>query len=271
MERKREELAERGIGVASVSFDPVEVLRHFDERVGIGFPMLSDPDSEIIRAFGILNPTVAEDHPFHGIPNPGEYLINPDGTVRSKYFEEGYRDRFTAGRVLVRELDATGDDARRTVETDHLELTSWASDSVLRGGNRVALALDVALGPKMHVYAPGVEGYISIDWTMELADGLTVFDAEYPESKSLHLPAIGETVPVYEGSTRLLRDVLIGQPDEVEHLLDEDGKLLIKGSLRYQACDDKVCYLPQSIPLEWRFDLEQHDRSRAPEELRRKP
>ncbi len=258
------------MAIAAVSFDPPEVLRHFAERAGIGFPMLSDADSAVIRAFGILNASVAEDHPFHGIPNPGEYLINPDGTVRAKFFEEGFRDRFTAGRVLVRDLEGSGNDARRTVETDHLELTSWASDAILRGGNRVALALDIALGPKMHVYAPGVEGYIPVDWQMEASDGLQVFDAEYPEPESLHLPAIGETVPVYEGSMRFLRDVMIGQPDELAHLLDEDGKLLIKGTLRYQACDDKVCYLPRTLNLEWRFDLEQHDRERAPEEIQRK-
>jgi hypothetical protein len=261
-------LAGRGVAVASVSFDPPQVLQHFAERAGIGFPMLSDRDSAIIRAFGILNTTVAEDHPFFGIPNPGEYLINPDGTVRAKFFEEGFRDRFTAGRVLVRELEGSGNDARQTIETDHLELTSWASDGILRGGNRVALALDIALREKMHVYAPGVEGYIPVDWNIETADGLQIFDAEYPTARELRLPAIGETAPVYEGSVRFLRDVMIGQPDEIGHLLDEDGKLLIKGTLRYQACDDKVCYLPQTVPLEWRFELEQHDRERAPESLR---
>jgi len=25
----------------------------------------------------------------------------------------------------------------------------------------------------------------------------------------------------------------------------------ISGTLSYQACDDRVCYLPQSVPLEW--------------------
>lgn len=263
-------MAKRGVGVASISYDPPELLRNFDERVGIGFPMLSDTDSKIIRAFGILNTSVPEDHQFYGMPWPGEYLINPDGTVRAKFFEEGNRDRFTAGRVLVRELEGAGNDARRQIETDHLEVTSWASDGIVRGGNRVALALDVALGDKMHVYAPGVEGYIAVEWKMEETPGLQVYDAEYPEPEMLHLPAIGETVPVFEGSTRFLRDVLIGQPDDLEHLLDEDGKLVIKGSLRYQACDDKVCYLPQTVPLEWRFELEQHDRTRAPEEIRRK-
>ncbi|MCY4593904.1 MAG: protein-disulfide reductase DsbD family protein [Bryobacterales bacterium] len=149
-----------------------------------------------------------------------------------------------------------------------MKLTTWASDAALRGGNRFALVVDVDLNQKMHVYSPEVEGYIPIDWRMEEAAGVTVYDAEYPESKSLHLPAIDETVPVYEGSFRLVRDVMIGQDRQLGDLL-KDGKLTIRGSLRYQACDDKMCYLPTSVPLEWTVDFEQHDRQRVSEDLRR--
>ena len=171
--------------------------------------------------------------------------------------------------MLVRELGGAAGGARRQIETDHLTAVATASDEIVRGGNRAALVLDVDLKPKMHVYAPGAEGYIAIDWTMEPVKGLSQYDVELPPSKTLMLPAINEAAPVYEGRFRLIRDVLIGQPNEIEHLLDADGKLLVKGALRYQACDDKVCYLPQTIDLEWRFTLEQHDRSRVPEELRK--
>ena len=30
-----------------------------------------------------------------------------------------------------------------------------------------------------------------------------------------------------------------------------DQHLTIKGTLRYQACDDKVCFRPTSVPVEW--------------------
>jgi hypothetical protein len=32
--------------------------------------------------------------------------------------------------------------------------------------------------------------------------------------------------------------------------------LTISGSLRYQACDDKVCYQPVSVPLSWTVGFE---------------
>jgi hypothetical protein len=105
---------------------------------------------------------------------------------------------------------------------------------------------------------------------MEEVSGLAGFPASYPESEMLHLPAINETVPVYQGRFRVVRDILIGQPKEIQHLLNEKGELLVKGSFRYQACDDKICFLPKTIPLEWTFRFEEHDRTRAPEEIRRK-
>ena len=268
LERKRKDLESHGIRIAAISNDRTDALKHFSERMNIGFPLLSDPESAIIREFGVLNEDVPKDHQFFGIPHPVELLVDPDRTVRDKFHEESYRDRFTAGRVLVRQLGSESGASRTTARTSHLKLTSWASDSVVRGGNRFALVLEVELNDKMHVYAPSVEGYIPINWQMDEASGLIQYDAEYPESRTLHLPAIDERVPVYEGSIRLVRDVMVGQAKELGDLV-QDGKLTIRGKLRYQACDDRMCYLPTSVPVEWTIDFEQHDRTRVPEALRR--
>lgn len=245
-------------------------MKHFAGRAHIGYPLLSDPESKIIKDFGILNTSVAPDHPFYGIPNPGEYLVNPDRTVRAKYFEESYRDRFTGGQILVTELGGEAGAARKVIETDHLLAATWASDAIVQGGNRLALGIDVTLKPKMHVYAPGVEGYLAIDWSMLEQDGVEAAPVQYPESHMLEMPAIDEVVPVYEGELRLLRDVHIGQPDEVASLLDAQSRFTLRGRLRYQACDDKVCYLPQNLVVSWTLQFEQHDRTRAPEEIRRR-
>ncbi len=268
LERKRQAFEDQGVRIAAISNDRVGALKAFSDRAGIGFPLLSDPESAIIREFGVLNEEVPKDHQFFGIPHPVELLLGPDRVVREKFHESSYRDRFTAGRVLVRQLGSDSGAARATARTSHLKLTTWASDAAVRGGNRFALVVDVDLNEKMHVYSPEVEGYIPIDWRMEDSAGVTVYDAEYPESKSLHLPAIDETVPVYEGSIRLVRDVMIGQGRDLGDLL-QDGKLTIRGSLRYQACDDRMCYLPTTVPLEWTVDFEQHDRQRVSEDLRR--
>ena len=96
----------KGFGVAALSYDSPAVLKHFAERAKITFPLLSDPDSKVIRAFGILNETVPKDNPFFGIPHPGAYLVDPRGKVISKYFEDDYTQRDTASSILVREFGA---------------------------------------------------------------------------------------------------------------------------------------------------------------------
>ena len=69
LERKRKAFEERGVNIAAISYDKPEALGAFAQRAGIGFPLLSDPDSEIIRAFGVLNDDVPESHQFYGIPS----------------------------------------------------------------------------------------------------------------------------------------------------------------------------------------------------------
>jgi len=41
-----------------------------------------------------------------------------------------------------------------------------------------------------------------------------------------------------------------GTPAQVAALTAE-SRMTIKGQLTYQACDEKVCYLPVSMPLDW--------------------
>jgi hypothetical protein len=46
--------------------------------------------------------------------------------------------------------------------------------------------------------------------------------------------------------------------------------LQIQGEFRYQACDDKLCFLPESIPVKWEVQVKPLDRQRAPEAIRHK-
>jgi hypothetical protein len=63
-----------------LSYDEADALRDFGEAQGITYDLLSDPDSEVIRSFGILNSLIdPNDHPWYGILYPGNYVINADG------------------------------------------------------------------------------------------------------------------------------------------------------------------------------------------------
>ena len=128
------------------------------------------------------------------------------------------------------------------------------------------------LKPKMHVYAPGVQGYIPIDWRLDKGGpAAKQHSFEYPASEMLRLEAINETVPVYRTHIRIQREITFGQEAALKALVTPTGEVIVKGTFRYQACDDRKCYVPEDVPLEWRFKYEGLDRQRAPLELQRHP
>src|SRR5260370_31976055 len=191
--------------------------------------------------------------------------------VEAKYFEENYRDRYTASNIIWQQFGAGAGPVLATAETPHLKLSLISSDTVARPGARLALALQVELKPGMHVYAPGIEGgYIPIEWKLAESKGWKLHEIVLPPSRKLNLPAIHETVPVYEGKFRLTRDLTFAQNQDVGPLLDAQRKLAVEGSFRYQACDDKECYPPRTIPLRFVFQVDPLGRERAPADLQRK-
>lgn len=232
--------------------------------------MLSDPESKVIRAFDILNDNFPKDHQWYGVPFPGTYIVDEHGVVKAKYFEDDHRERFTAASILVHQF-GQGGTVKTTVEAPHIQLSYSASDAALSPGGTSTLILDIGLKPGMHVYAPGVEGgYIPIDWKMPESKGWIATPVSYPQSKKLNLAAIHETVPVYQGHLRIIRDLTVGQQPELTPLLGADRNLAIEGTFRYQACDEKECYPPQSIPLKWSFRIDKLDSQRAPVEMQRR-
>jgi hypothetical protein len=266
-----EKLRAKGLGVAAISYDSVAVLKSFAERRRITFPMLSDPESKIIRDFGILNEQVQQGTPQYGVPYPGTYLVDRAGRVTEKYFEDDYTQRYTSADILVSRFSESLGAAHTIAEGKHLRVQVSASNGRVRSGQRISLVLDVQLGPRLHVYAPGVKNdYIPIEWNMKESPALAVRAATYPRSKMLRLKAIRETVPVYQDTFRLVRDVTIARDQALKPLLDGEGKLTIEGTLKYQACDDKLCYPPETVPVRWSLQVEGHDRERAPAELQRK-
>ncbi len=262
LEDTLDELAEQGLGLVAITYDTPEVIRHFAQRVGITYPLLADPDSKIIGAFDILNTNIPEDHEWYGVPFPGTYVVDANGIVKAKYFEQDHRERYTADSILTREFGVAG--ARRVeVQTDHLKLTAYSSDDEASSGNRITLVLDVELPDRMHIYAPGVEGYTASEFNIAEDPLLITHETEFPGAEILHLPAIDERVPVFHHTVRIRKDVTISaraRQDEIR----------IGGSFKYQACDDTICYLPAEVPVDFVVKLSRHDGSRAPVELRRK-
>ncbi len=285
-----DDLRAQGLGVAAISYDTEEVLAAFAERRGIeDVPLLSDDDSAVIRAFGIYNhvaeegigpnaedPDVKADvnqyvsvfgaNPMIvGTPFPGTFIVDREGRVTSRFFEEFYRERNTAANIMLKLGTPISGIAGSSGETAHLEISASQSNPDILVGSRFHLALDITPKPKMHVYAPGAEelGYRVIGLELEVPGFLRVLPAEYPASEIYHFEPLDEHVPVYQRPFRLVQEIVVeGDPESAARLAEIDA-LTLTGRLDYQACDDAVCFNPASVPLTWTLTVSPLDRQRA--------
>jgi len=172
LQTRAADLAKNGIGLAAVSYDAVPILADFSKRRRITFPLLSDPRSATIRRYGILNTTVPEtNQQSHGIPFPGTFMLNTQGVVTSRFFEQAYQERSTVGSIMARLVNKVAVQAT-TVSSAQLELTSFATDSTVAPGTQLSLVLDVRPARGVHVYAPGVTVYKPIASSVEAQPGL---------------------------------------------------------------------------------------------------
>ena len=208
---------------------------------------------------------------FKGMARPGYFFIDPKGTIREKFFEAKYRQRFSGNNVIGKLFPALGDEVTDNVAAPHLSLAVEQSDRTGFPGGRIVLTAEVQLPPDVHVYAPGVQGYKAIHLAMDPAAGVEFTPVSYPRAKVLYLPAIKESVPVFEGKFRVTQDLRISSAAEFSNSLGADGKTLtITGKFDYQACDSKICFLPTSVPVRWQLQVLPLDRQRAPEDIRHK-
>jgi len=130
-------------------------------------------------------------------------------------------------------------------ETAHLRIATSAVPEAAKPGAKVALAVDVTPKPGVHVYAPGQDGYIAITVKIDPQPAFsTTGKPSYPTPEKFVVPAINETQLVYNKPFRITQAVTLAAKSR-------SGPLTIKGSIRYQACNDQVCFLPKEIPVSW--------------------
>jgi len=255
--------------LAAVSYDSEDILKYFADLHKIEYPMLADPDSKTIRAYGVLNEEATGMQ--KGFARPGYFFIDPNGIIREKFFEAKYRERLTGNSVISKLFPELGQEVTETVKAPHLQLDLEQSDRIGYPGTGVTLAADVRLPPEVHVYAPGAQGYKPIKLVIDGIPQMELKPAVYPASKILYLPAIKERVPVFEETFRINQDVKVKSGSEFAGSLGKDGKIFtISGKLEYQACDKTKCYAPTSVPVKWQLQVFPLDRTRAPANIRHK-
>ena len=110
-------------------------------------------------------------------------------------------------------------------------------------GAKLALFVDVTPKPGIHVYAPGSKDYIPITVKLNAQPEVKVGKLAYPKSE---LMTFGdEKVPVFQKPFRLTQEIVLDKSAATT------GTVSIAGTVHLQACDDRVCYPPENVPISW--------------------
>ena len=81
----RQDLTGLGVAVVGVSPDAPEQQRKFDEKYGLGFPLLSDPDHAAAEAYGVWGEKVMHGKTTQGITR-SSFLVDEHGKITHVWY-----------------------------------------------------------------------------------------------------------------------------------------------------------------------------------------
>jgi peroxiredoxin len=263
LQSRAEEIKSRGLGLAVITYDSPAILADFTERRGITYALLSDAGSATIKKYGILNTTVDPSSTDYGIPFPGTFVLNTRGAVTAKFFEQAYQERTTVSNIMLKLGEAGAAVTARRISTDQLDVTTYASDEIVAPGSLFSLVFDVVPHSGIHVYAPGPHSYKVIAVRLDPNPVLMTRPVKYPAPETYLFAPLQERVQVYQKPFRLLADVAIDASREARPKLASVDSVTITGTLDYQACNERLCFTPKSVPISYTVKLRQLDTERA--------
>ena len=233
-------LEDNGVRIAAASYDREPVLRNFSDEHRIGYALLSDTDSSVIRSFGILNTNIAPGMRSYGVPHPVEYLVSSGGVVLGKYFVPNYQHRVSGSEVALLELGARTSTGGARLTSGPLTVEVVLSSDRAFAGQQLGVRAAFELEPGWHMYGqPAPPGYLPVAVRFESASVIEQ-SFEFPRPRLARLDALDGTLPVYEGKFEALGKLLLKFP------IDEGG-IDLAGTLSFQLCSDTVCEAPDSL------------------------
>ena len=212
-------------------------------------PQVAEEIRKYVTAAGRPNATMT------GMAFPGTFMLDRQGRVTARFFEDLYFERNTVTSVLAR-VGASSPPVEATrISTTHVDVVAFSSDTAVAAGNHFSLIFDVSPHRNMHVYAPGATSYYVVSISVAAQPFVQLEPLKYPESEIYFFKPLNERVPVYQKPFRLVQDVLLEGTAPAQTALQGKDSLTIAASLDYQACDDKACYNPVSVPVNFTLSL----------------
>jgi DsbC/DsbD-like thiol-disulfide interchange protein len=131
-------------------------------------------------------------------------------------------------------------------QPSRLAISASADVPAVVPGRPVTLRLDMTPARGIHVYAPGNRDYIPVTVTLAASPGVQVRPAVYPPGTDYVFGELEEIVKVYSSPFQVRQPVVVS-PAAAKAA---GASITITGAVRYQACDDKVCFPPATAPIE---------------------
>jgi len=242
-----------GVALFGVSYDSVETLASFAEKRGITFPLLSDDGSRVIRELGLLNEHLAEQHAVygittrdeqHGVAYPGTFVLDEQGVIVKKHFEQSYRVRPTARLFEDYALHTTGDIPAHAAHTSSgdLEVHTWTDVLTYRPYQQIRLFVQLALPPDLHAFgSPVTDGYTPLRLQIEPREGLSVGEIDMPAPNPFRVEGLDEEFLVYQRTLRVTVPLLF---------TTNLGPTTLVLELAFQTCSQTTCFPPANVRVE---------------------
>lgn len=117
---------------------------------------------------------------------------------------------------------------------------SFSPGKVVRGRRaRATVVLEIPHGYHVHSNRPLEKFLIATQLKVEAPDGLRVGPVSYPRALLRNLKFSKNRVAVYEGRVTMRFSIAVPRNFAT-------GSTEIKAKVRYQSCDDEVCFPPQT-------------------------
>src|SRR5262245_47402057 len=141
---------------------------------------------------------------------------------------------------------ACSSSAQEIVAPPPAEIIPLLERATVRAGGDLRAALQVTLPEGFHANANKPRDPILIPMTasVDAPAGITVTEVVFPEAKDFPSLSSSQPLRVFEGTFPIGVVMKVGK--EVP-----PGAIKIPVRLRYQACNDKMCFLPKTIAAEW--------------------
>ena len=153
----------------------------------------------------------------------------------------------TGARAAADVEEADASSAQPRFRGPKAELTpSVASTSPIRAGSRLRLALKVRLPEKIHVQSdkPREKAFIPTVLTVDAPANTTVDKVTYPPASDLKQEGADQPLAVFEREFTITVELTLSKEAHA-------GDLGVPARLRYQACDEQVCYPPATVETSW--------------------